>query len=159
MFRLFLIALVGVARPAIAAELPPMPVKVSVAAMFEIGQNSGDRVAEFQHWYEHYWTAATPIETKGAFNPVYCDQDGVCGAVLGMGKVASSSSMQAILLNSRLDFSHAYYVVSGVAGTPPEHGTIGSVVWATWVVDYDLGHRWAADEVPAGASLFMPRKG
>ncbi len=67
--------------------------------------------------------------------------------------------MQAVLLNPAFDFSHAYYILSGVAGTPPERGTIGEVVWATWLVDYDLGHRWAADEVPPGAPLFMPRKG
>jgi purine nucleoside permease len=57
-----------------------------------------------------------------------------------MGKVNSSSSMQAILQNPKFDFSKAYYVISGVAGTPPSRGTIGEVVWATWVVDYDLGH-------------------
>ena len=36
--------------------------------------------------------------------PVYCNADGVCGSVLGMGKVNSSSSMQAILLNPQLRF-------------------------------------------------------
>jgi purine nucleoside permease len=76
-----------------------------------------------------------------------------------MGKVASSSSMQAILLNPALDLSHAYFILSGVGGTPPSRGTIGDVIWATWQVDYDLGHRWAQDEVPPGQPLFMPRKG
>ena len=102
---------------------------------------------------------SAPIEIRGALNPVYCNSDGVCGAVLGMGKVASSSSMQAILLNPQLDFSQAYYILSGVGGVPPSRGTIGEVVWATWLVDYDLGHRWAADEVKPGEPLFMPRKG
>ncbi len=137
----------------------PIQVKVFVAAMFEIGANTGDRAGEFQHWYERYWHDAAPIQVRGALNPVYCNPDAVCGAVLGMGKVASSSSMQAIMLNPNLDFSHTYFILSGVAGTPPSRGTIGEVVWATWVVDYDLGHRWAADEVPPGAPLFMPRKG
>ncbi|MEJ8839340.1 hypothetical protein [Ramlibacter sp. AN1133] len=41
----------------------------------------------------------------------------------------------------------ALNVISGVAGTLPARGTIGEVVWATWLVDYDLGHRWA----PLGA--------
>jgi purine nucleoside permease len=155
-----MVALVlAVSRPGLAADAPPIPVKVFVAAMFEIGKNTGDRAGEFQHWYERYWMDAAPIETRGALNPVYCNPDGICGAVLGMGKVASSSSMQAILLNPRLDFSRAYFVLSGVGGTPPARGTIGEVVWATWLVDYDLGHRWAADEVPPGAPLFMPRKG
>lgn len=142
-----------------ATAAPPIPVKVFVGAMFEIGQNTGDRAGEFQHWYERYWKDATPIEVPGALHPVYCNSDGVCGAVLGMGKVNSSSSVQAILLNNRFDFSKTYYVISGVAGTPPERGTIGDVSWATWLVDYDLGHRWAPEENTPGAPTFMPRKG
>jgi len=154
---LSLLVLLGAAAPLRAAE--PVHVKVFVAAMFEIGKNTGDRAGEFQHWYEHYWADSQPIAIAGALNPVYCNPDGVCGAVLGMGKVASSSSMQAILLNPQLDFSQAYYILSGVGGTPPSRGTIGEVNWATWLVDYDLGHRWAQDEVPPGAPLFMPRRG
>ncbi len=142
---------------ALAAE--PIKVKAFVAAMFEIGENTGDRAGEFQYWYERYWTASQPIAVRGALKPVYCSPDGVCGAVLGMGKVASSSSMQAILLNPQFDFSQTYFILSGVAGTPPSRGTIGEVVWASWLVDYDLGHRWAAGEVKPGEPLFMPRKG
>src|SRR4051812_13120337 len=142
-----------------SAASTAIPVKVFVGAMFEIGQNTGDRAGEFQHWYERYWRNATPIAVPGAMGPVYCNADGVCGSVLGMGKVNSSSSMQAILLNPRFDFSRAYYVISGVAGTPPARGTIGEVNWATWLVDYDLGHRWAPEENTPGAATFMPRKG
>jgi purine nucleoside permease len=151
--------------PAPAAEMSAAPVKVKVfvAAMFEIGEigkkSPGSRAGEFQHWYDRYWADSAPIAIRGALHPVYCNQDGVCGSILGMGKVASSSSMQAILLNPQLDFSQAYYILSGVGGTPPSRGTIGEVVWATWLVDYDLGHRWAADEVKPGEPLFMPRKG
>ena len=151
--------LLALASPARAAEPPPVKVKVFVAAMFEIGKNTGDRAGEFQHWYERYWLKSTPIAIRGALNPVYCNEDGVCGAVLGMGKVASSASMQAILLNPQLDFSETYYILSGVAGTPPERGTIGDVVWASWLVDFDLGHRWAESEVAPGAPLFKPRQG
>ena len=161
-----LLALTGCATSSGAASAsastgttPPIPVKVFVGAMFEIGKNTGDRAGEFQHWYERYWKDATPIQIPGALHPVYCNNDGVCGAVLGMGKVNASSSVQAILLNHQFDFSKAYYVISGVAGTPPERGTIGDVSWATWLVDYDLGHRWAPEENTPGAPTFMPRKG
>jgi len=91
-----------------AADPKPIAVKVFVAAMFEIGQNTGDRAGEFQHWYERYWKDAAPRGVTGALNPVYCNADGVCGAVLGMGKVNASASMQAILLDRRFDFSQAY---------------------------------------------------
>jgi Purine nucleoside permease len=147
----------GLNATAQAAE--PVKVKVFVGAMFEIGKNTGDRAGEFQNWYERYWQNAEPIAVKGALNPVYCNADGVCGAVLGMGKVSSSSSMQAILLNPQLDLSQAYFIISGVAGTPPSRGTIAEVNWATWLVDYDLGHRWAPEENKAGEPTFMPRKG
>lgn len=142
-----------------AAAQAPVKVKVFVGSMFEIGQNTGDRAGEFQHWYERYWKEAKPVPVTGALNPVYCNNDGVCGSVLGMGKVASSASMQAILLNPNFDFSSAYYVVTGVAGAPPSRGSIGSVSWASWLVDYDLGHRWAPEENTPGKPVFMPRKG
>ncbi len=145
--------------PAPPAAAAPVRVKVFVAAMFEIGQNSGDRAGEFQRWYERYWQDAKPIPVPGALQPVYCNADGVCGAVLGMGKVNSSASMQAILLHPAFDFSQAYYLITGVAGTPPSRGTIGDVSWGTWLVDYDLGHRWAPEENTAGAPTFMPRSG
>ena len=145
------------ASPASADD--PVRVKVFIGSMFEIGQNAGDRAGEFQNWYERYFSKSKPITVKGALNPVYCNDDGVCGSVLGMGKVASSASVQAIILSPQFDMSEAYFIVSGVAGTPPERGTIADVSWATWLVDYDLGHRWAPEEGEPGAPTFMPRKG
>jgi purine nucleoside permease len=145
--------------PGTGSAAEPVKVKVFAASMFEIGKNTGDRAGEFQHWYERYWKDSEPVAVKGVLNPVYCDADGVCGSVLGMGKVSSSASMQAILLDPNLDFSQAYFIISGVAGTPPARGTIGEVSWGSWVVDYDLGHRWAPEEGEPGAPTFMPRKG
>ena len=146
------------AAPA-ATAAQPVQVKVFIAAMFEIGKNTGDRAGEFQHWYERYFKDAKPITVPGALNPVFCNADGVCGSVLGMGKVNSSSSMQAIVLNPQFNFAKAYYVISGVAGTPPSRGTIGDVTWGSWLVDYDLGHRWAPEEGKPGEPVFIPRKG
>lgn len=136
-----------------------IPVKVFIAAMFEIGENSGDKAGEFQHWYARYFADSKPIKVEGAYSPVYCNSEGVCGSVLGMGKVGSSASMQAITLSPKFDFSKSYFILSGVAGTPPNKGTIGDVSWASWLVDYDLGHRWKAEEGEKGAPTFMPRKG
>jgi purine nucleoside permease len=143
----------------VAANSQPIKVKVFIAAMFEIGANTGDKAGEFQHWYQRYFKDSQPIEVKGALKPVYCNNDGVCGGVLGMGKVASSASMQAILLNDKFDFTNSYFILSGVGGTPPSKGTIGDVTWGSWLVDYDLGHRWAPEEGKVGAPTFMPRKG
>jgi len=141
------------------AHSKPIQVKVFIATMFEIGANSGDKAGEFQHWYQRYFKNSQLIKVKGALKPVYCNEDGVCGGVLGMGKVASSASMQAILLNDKFDFTNSYFMLSGVAGTPPSKGTIGDVTFGSWLIDYDLGHRWAPEEGKPGAPTFMPRKG
>lgn len=141
------------------AQEPVIKVKVFIAAMFEIGANAGDKAGEFQYWYQRYFTDSVAMSVKGALNPVYCNKEGICGAVLGMGKVASSASMQAILLAEQFDLSQSYFVISGVGGTPPSQGTIGDVNWASWLVDYDLGHRWKPQEGIQGQPTFMPRKG
>jgi len=142
-----------------AINSKPIHVKVFIAAMFEIGENSGDKSGEFQYWYQRYFKNSQPINVKGALKPVYCNKNGVCGGVLGMGKVASSASIQAILLNQQFDFSRSFYILSGVGGTPPSKGTIGDVSWGSWLIDYDLGHRWSPEEGEVGAPTFMPRKG
>lgn len=141
------------------AELQKMKVKVFIGSMFEIGKNTGDRAGEFQFWYDGYWPEGKSLVVKGAENPVFYNKDGVVGSVLGMGKTRSSSSMTAILLDPRFDFSGAYFLITGVAGTPPERGTIASVFWGSHLVDYDLGHRWAPEEGEPGKPTFMPRKG
>jgi purine nucleoside permease len=147
----------GFSQSALATS--PVQVKVFVGAMFEIGENSGDNAGEFQHWYQRYFVDSPPITVKGALHPVYCNSQGICGAVLGMGKVSSSASMQAILLDPRFDFQLSYFLLSGVGGTPPTQGTIGDVSWGTWLIDFDLGHRWSPTEEPTKAQAFMPRKG
>lgn len=86
-----------------AASAEPIQVKVFVGSMFEIGKNTGDRAGEYQHWYERYWQDAEAKDVPGAYAPVHCNYDGVCGSVLGMGKVNASASMQAILLNPNYD--------------------------------------------------------
>ena len=137
----------------------PIAVKVFIGAMFEIGAVDGDKAGEFQYWYQRYFNDSQIVKVPGAAGPVYCNQAGVCGAVLGMGKVASSASMLAIMLSPEFNFSQSYFLLTGVAGIPPNVGTIGDVSWATWLVDYDLGHRWAPEEEPAVVPSFKPRAG
>lgn len=142
-----------------AKTAEPVKVKVLIGAMFEIGQMQGDKAGEFQYWYQRYFANSEPMSVVGASNPIYCNAEAVCGAVLGMGKVASSSNMLAILLDQRFDFSQSYFLITGVAGIPPSVGTIGDVSWASWLVDYDLGHRWSPEEEPAVSPAFKPRAG
>lgn len=146
--------------PAKATAKKPVVVKVFIGAPFEIGKLTGDKAGEFQHWFERYFAADTrAYKVPGAESDVFVNKDGVMGAVLGMGKVRSSSTMTAILADPRFDFSKTYFIITGCGGTSPSVGTVAAVFWADHLVDFDLGHRWAAGEVPAGDPLFSLRKG
>ncbi|MEF8836383.1 MAG: purine nucleoside permease [Candidatus Bipolaricaulota bacterium] len=121
-------------------------VKVMIFSMFEIGDYRGDFAGEFQHWVEEYNLDQNSLEVKGAYGPVLYNDKGVAGTVIGIGKSNAATSVTAILLDPRFDFSQTYFLTSGCSGTPPEVGTLGSVFWAPWVVDYDLTHRMSPSE-------------
>ena len=127
-----------------ANEIPP--VKVMVFAMFEVGAPRGDFPGEFQYWVEGFNLDQHRIVVPGALGPVFYNDDGVYGTVIGVGKSEAAASVTAVLLDPRLDFSAAYFITSGCAGTPPSVGTLGAVFWADWVVDYDTGHRMSPEE-------------
>jgi len=129
-------------------------IKVFIATQFEIGGVDSNEIGEFQLWYNRYFKDAPYYHVNGAEEPLWVNKDGVAGTILGMGKVRSSSSMTALLLDSRFDFSRTYFLISGCAGTSPERGTVGSVYWADYVVDYDLGLRISPLDLRKGESSF-----
>ena len=133
-----------------ANELPP--VKVMIFSMFEIGNNRGDFPGEFQYWVEGFNLDQHRIVVPGAYAPVLYNNDGVYGTIIGIGKANAAASVTAVLADPRFDFSKAYFITSGCAGTPPSAGTLGAVFWADWVVDYDLGHRMS----PGEGTAFQP---
>ena len=157
-----LLLLVFFAVPALAE---PVPVKVLVLSMFEVGENSGDFAGEFQHWYEEYFNEASSYEVSGAPNPLFVNKDGVAGTVTGMGKARSGATLMAILKDPRFDFGKTYFIVSGCAGVAPERGTLGDVFICDWVVDYDLGHSWKESDAEleaqadSGATFFLLKDG
>jgi purine nucleoside permease len=54
----------------------------------------------------------------------------------------------AVGLDPRFDFSHAYWLIAGIAGGSPERISLGSAAWARWVVDGDLGYEIDPREMP-----------
>lgn len=138
---------------AVAGE--PLKIKVMVLSMFEVGENTGDFAGEFQHWYEGYLSDSVSFDVKGAPNPVYVSESGMAGTVVGVGKVRAASTLTAILLDRRFDFSETYFLTSGCAGAAPDRSTLGSVVWCYGVVDYELGYSWEQSDGMEGEPTFM----
>lgn len=137
-------------RPEGGMPPPPKPleVKVVVVTMFEIGEDEGDKPGEFQLWKERF-----PLTTRYPFpqsyHDIYVNEDkGVVGIVTGMGTAKATAAIMALGLDPRFDVRKAYWLVAGIAGIDPADGSIGSAVWANYLIDGDLAHQIDAREIP-----------
>ncbi len=136
------------------------PIKVLVFGMFEVGENKGDFAGEFQHFYEAYFDGSDAYELNTMPLTLYVNEDGVAGAIAGMGKAQASATLTTILRDERFDFSETYILISGCSGMSPQRGTLGDVVIADALVDYELGHAWKESDNPEGSdSLFLRSNG
>ena len=66
----------------------------------------------------------------------------------GQGTASAAATIMALGLDPRFDFSHAYWIIAGIAGGNPERVSLGSAAWARWVVDGDLGYEIDSREMP-----------
>jgi purine nucleoside permease len=130
-----------------AAEAP-IPIKVVVVTMFEIGKDTGDQAGEFQLWYERQ-KLTRQIKFAHHHDLYLNEQTGVLGMVTGMGTANSATAVMALGLDPRFDLSKAYWLIAGIAGVDPADASIGSAAWAEYLVDGDLAHEIDAREIPA----------
>jgi purine nucleoside permease len=131
-----------------AAPEKPLEIKVVVVTMFEIGELEGDRAGEFQ-----LWKAGLQLNERYPFPQSHQDiylnsRTGVLGIVTGMGTARAASAIMALGLDDRFDLSRAYWLVAGIAGVDPNDASVGSAIWANWLVDGDLNHHIDAREIP-----------
>lgn len=133
-----------------AAAPARLPIRVVVITTFELGNDTGDTPGEFQFWVERLPLARTLPFPAGHRPLRYNPDKQVLGVVVGAGSINSSASIMALGLDPRFDLTHAYWVLAGIAGIDPNHGSVGSAAWAEWVVDRDLLYEIDAREIPAG---------
>jgi purine nucleoside permease len=147
---LTLVTLSAVALPAPGPDKTParIPVKVVVVAMFEVGADTGDAPGELQYWVERdHLDQVYPL--PAAYHDARMNADGELAIVTGQGTAHAAATIMALGLDPRFDLSHAYWLIAGIAGASPEQASLGSAVWANWVVDGDLGYEIDAREMPA----------
>lgn len=136
------------AQPVADAAPAPIPVKVVVVTMFEIGEDTGDQAAEFQLWNER--RNLDQVFEFPAFHDLHFDsENGVLVMVTGIGTARSTGSVMMLGMDPRFDLSKAYWLVAGIAGIDPEDASIGSAAWADYLVDGDLAHEIDPREMPA----------
>ena len=129
-----------------AAEVTP---KVVIVAMFEVGKDTGDAPGEFQYWVERLKLDKT-YPLPAGYHDVRSNADGsVIGIVTGMGNTRAAATIMALGSDPRFDLSKSYWLVAGIAGIDPADGSLGSAVWAEWIVNGDLGHEIDPREMPS----------
>ncbi|HLO04504.1 MAG TPA: purine nucleoside permease [Symbiobacteriaceae bacterium] len=158
---LTLAALLAPPARAMAAPGTGYDVKVLVITAFD---------PEAKPWVERKRITRTfPI--AGIANPVRCTDDGVCILTAKMGKANAAVSVSALLADPPFDLSRTIFLTAGLAGGPPQVGTIGSVAWAHYILDFDLFHHLVLDREgsnhdplverqvePVGSELFTLNK-
>lgn len=145
-FAIFSILMMSLVSSA-AAKPRPIQVKVVVVAMFEVGADTGDAPGELQYWVERdHLDRVYPL--PGAYHSVRMNGDGEMAVLTGQGTAHAASTIMALGLDPRFDLSHAYWIIAGIAGGTPDRVSLGSAVWARWVVDGDLGYEIDAREIP-----------
>jgi purine nucleoside permease len=127
-----------------------IPIKALLLPKFEVGEMTGDFPGEAQFYHNRYTNGGEVYEITGGFekNKLYV-KDGVALYVTGMGKVNAALSVNAVLNDSRFDFSKAYIISTGCAGGIRELTTMGDVMIASGAADFDLGHHLDSLEIPA----------
>jgi purine nucleoside permease len=148
LFALVFTFAVSTLPPAEAAR--PLRPKVVVVAYFELGEDTGDKPGELQNWVEREHLDRV-ITVPGVFNHVRANRDGSIIA-LKVGPLSINPAVNIVALgNSPLfDLSKSYWLLQGICGVTPLHGTTGSAVWTTFVVDGDAISEIDARELPSG---------
>lgn len=119
----------------------PIPVKVMVVTLF--GPEAAPWLAQLPP------TRSVRVPGLSAEYPdVKCTEAGVCVMTTGMGHANAAASTMALVLNPQFDLSHAYIVVTGIAGIDPNVGTLGAAAWARYLVDFGLQQEFDAREAP-----------
>jgi purine nucleoside permease len=116
--------------------------------MFEVGNDTGDQPGELQYWVERdHLDRVYPL--PAGYHAARMNADGEMAVLTGQGTAHAAATIMALGLDPRFDLSHAYWLIAGIAGGSPDRISLGSVAWARWVVDGDLGYEIDAREMPS----------
>jgi len=134
----------------------PIPIKVVIVAMFEQGADTGDMPGELQYWVERDHLD-TVIPVPAAYHDARINAEGELAIVTGQGTAHAAATIMALGLDPRFDLTHAYWLIAGIAGANPDRASLGSAVWANYVIDGDLAYEIDPREIPPGWSTgYLP---
>ena len=107
----------------------PIPVKVVVLAMYEMGEITGDRPGELQFWAERENLDVVLPFPMGRTD-LLMSEDGLMVALTGGGVTHAATTITALGMDPRFDFSKTYWIIAGIAGADPNDASLGTAAWA-----------------------------
>ena len=141
--------------------MEPVAIKVLILPKFTIDTADGAFPDEAKLYYETFCAGGAVYAIHGSYggNKLYI-KDGVALYATGVGKVNAAMSLHAVLTDPRFDFSDAYIISTGCAGSARDTTVMGDVVLVTAAVDGDLGYRADARDLAdaAGTTWFREPK-
>jgi len=106
---------------------------------------------EGQVWLDNLgpWRKISVPGLSPDYPVVQCNRAEVCVMTTGMGHANAAASTMALLFSRVFDLSRTYFMIAGIAGINPEQGTVGSVAWARYLVDFGIQWEIDAREIPS----------
>ena len=119
------LALLAAIASSAAAKPKPIPVKVVIVTMFEVGEDTGDKPGELQYWVERdHLDRVYPL--PAAYHAVRMNETARWPFSPARARRTPRPPSWPLGLDPRFDFSHAYWIVAGIAGASPDRASLGS---------------------------------
>ncbi len=125
------------------------PIRFVVVTTFDTGDDTGTAPGEFNTWVVNFPLPSILPFPQGYHHLRYNPAEQVLGIETGEGPTHMAASITALANDRRFDFSHAYWILAGIAGIDPNAGPAGSAAWASYVIDGDLAYEIDAREIPS----------
>lgn len=103
---------------------------------------AADGSGELGRWLDGYGDFSHEVSVPGVPTPVRITDHGVGVTATGMGPSRAGTSVAALLATDLLDTENTYLLTAGIAGISPHAGTVGSVVLADHIVNWDAKKRY-----------------
>lgn len=83
------------------------------------------------------------------FPDIACDTSGeVCIVTTGEAEINAAATIMALTLSTTFDLTSTYFLVAGIAGVNPYHGTLGTAAFARFSVQVGLMYELDARQKP-----------
>ena len=90
---------------------------------------------------------------------MHCLKDGsVCQLTTGESEINAATTITALMASPLFDLRKTYFLIGGIAGINPKHGTIADVAFSKYAVQVALQYEFDAREIPSNYSTgYIPQ--